>query len=52
MFIYKAFYTSGVVTSEAEKIRDFRWALQDEMWDLLDGPTRKALAEILYDEEP
>jgi hypothetical protein len=50
--VYKAFYTSGSLEVQADKVRDFRWALQDDLWSLLDEKTKKALANILYDEEP
>jgi len=52
VFLYKAFYTSGLVILQDEVIRDFRWLLQEDLLKLLDDKTRKSLQRILYDEEP
>ncbi len=33
-------------------IRDFRWVLQDDLWELLDKRTKKSVCNILYDDKP
>ena len=52
VFLYKAFYTSGTMEVQENLIRDFRWVLQDDLWDILDKRTRKSLFNILYDDKP
>ena len=51
VFIFKAFLNGGSVSINHEICNDFKWALREELWDALDHTTRRALFEVLYDEE-
>lgn len=58
VFIYKAFLAAGsdVIRVNQDECNDYKWVLREELWDALDKTsntrtTRKALFDILYDEE-
>jgi hypothetical protein len=51
VFLCKAFYNSGTMEVQENQIRDFRWVLQDDLWELLDKTTKKSLFNILYDDK-
>lgn len=54
VFIYKAFHDSGDVTmmsAQKDYCNDYKWVLREELWDMLHERPRRALFEILYDEE-
>jgi len=51
VFIYKAFFDGGDICINRDNCNDYKWALREELWDALDKKTRRALFEVLYDEE-
>jgi len=54
VFIYKAFFDSGDVnltSAQQTYCNDYKWALREELCDSLHDKTRRALFEVLYDED-
>jgi len=53
VFIYKAFLESGAnsIAMDQKLCNDYKWVLREELWDALDHNTRRALFDVLYNEE-